>query len=153
MAIKKWAPFSAFTELEQEMHSLLDRVGARPWLEGFGWKPETDIYRDNGTLVVQAELPGLDPAEDLEIDVEENVLQIKGTKSESKEVSETDQYVTERRYGSFRRSVMLPNGVDPAAVSAVYDNGILTVRVPLPEDSTEEETRKVHVDVAVESGS
>jgi HSP20 family protein len=153
VAIKQWAPFSAFTELEQEMHSLLDRVGARPWLEGFGWKPDTDIFRDNGTLVVQAELPGLDPAKDLEIDVEENVLQITGEKSESKEIKETDQYVTECRYGSFRRSVMLPDGVDPAAVSAAYDNGILTVRVPLPEESAAEETRKVHVDIAVESGN
>jgi HSP20 family protein len=153
MAIMKWAPFSAFTELEQEMHSLLDRVGARPWVEGFGWKPDTDIYREDSTLVVQAELPGLEPAKDLDISVENNVLQIKGEKSESKEVSETDRYVSERRYGSFQRSVMLPEGVDPEAVSATYDNGILTVRVPVPETPTEEETHKVHVDVTTGSKS
>jgi HSP20 family protein len=133
------------------MHSLLDRLGARPWLEGFGWKPDTDIYRENGTLVVQAELPGLDPTSELDIDVTANVLHIKGEKSESREVKETDRYVTERRFGSFERSVMLPEGVDPDAVTAKYDNGILTVRVPLPEPSAEEGlVRKVHVDVAVE---
>lgn len=148
MAIAKWAPFSAFTSLEQEMQSLLDRIGARPWLEGFGWKPEADIYRDEGTLVIQAELPGLDPEADLDITVESNVLQIKGEKTESQEINETDRYVSERRFGSFRRSVMLPEGVDPDAVSAEYDNGVLTVRVSLPELPEEEEPRKVQVDVA-----
>ena len=74
MAIAKWAPFSAFTSLEQEMHSLLDRLGARPWLEGFGWKPDTDIYRRGGILVVEAELPGLDPSRDLTVDVDDGVV-------------------------------------------------------------------------------
>ncbi len=148
MAIARWAPFSAFTSLEQEMQSLLDRIGARPWSEGFGWKPETDIYREEGALVVRAELPGLDPDADLDITVESNVLQIKGEKSESHEVDEADRYVSERRFGSFQRSVMLPEGVDPEAVTADYDNGVLTVRVALPATPSEDEPRKVHVDVA-----
>lgn len=147
MAIAKWAPFSAFTSLEQEMQSLLDRIGARPWIEGFGWKPDADIYREEGSLVVQAELPGLDPEADLDITVEGNVLQITGEKSESHEIDETNRYVSERRFGSFRRSVMLPDGVDPDAVTAGYDNGVLTVRVSLPETPPQEETRKVRVEI------
>jgi HSP20 family protein len=130
------------------MQSLLDRIGARPWIEGFGWKPDTDIYREEGSLVVQAELPGLDPEEGLDITVEGNVLQITGEKSESEEIDETNTYVSERRFGSFRRSVMLPDGVDPNGVTAGYDNGVLTVRVPLPETPAEEEPRKVRIDVA-----
>jgi len=149
MAIAKWAPFSAFTSLEQEMQTLLDRIGARPWLEGFGWKPDADIYREEGILVVQAELPGIEPDADLDITIESNVLQIKGEKTESHEIKEADRYVSERRFGSFRRSVMLPEGVDPAAVSAEYDNGVLTVRVTLPETPAEGEPHKTRVDVAV----
>jgi HSP20 family protein len=153
MAILKWAPFSAFTELEQQMHSLLDRIGARPWSEGFGWKPDTDIFREEGDLVVLAELPGLDPDDDLYLTVEDNVLQIKGEKSESTAVEGDTRYVQERRYGSFQRSVMLPDGVDPTAVQARYDNGVLTVRIPLPEAATEEGGhQKIHVDVATGSG-
>jgi len=148
MTIARWPPFSAFTSLEQEMQTLLDRIGARPWLEGFGWKPDADIYREEGTLVVQAELPGLDPDTDLDITVESNVLQIKGEKTESHGVDEADRYVAERRFGLFRRSVMLPEGVDPESVTANYDNGVLTVRVLLPETPSDEEPRKVHVDVA-----
>ena len=146
MASKLWAPFSAFATLEQEMHSLLDRLGARPWVEGFGWKPDTDIFREDGALVVQAELPGVDPGEDLSIDLEENVLQIRGKKATAVEVNEADRYVTERRFGSFRRSVMLPDGVDLGLVTATYANGILTVRVPLPDTPTIE-PQSVHVDI------
>jgi HSP20 family protein len=150
--MKVWAPFSAFTSLEQEMHSLLDRIGARPWLEGFGWKPDTDIYRDDESLVVQTELPGIDPAEDLAVDVEDNVLQITGDKTQSREVSENDRYVTERRFGSFRRNVMLPNGVDPDTVTADFDNGLLTVRVPLPDvPEGGKEPRLTRIDIDVRS--
>lgn len=147
MAVVKWAPFSAFTALEQEVHSLVDRMGARPLLEGFGWKPDTDIYREKGALVVEAELPGLDPRADLEIDIEDGVLQIKGSKDEAKEISETDEYVRERRYGSFCRSVVLPEGVDGESVTATYDNGILVVKIPLPEATPEQETQRVKIDV------
>jgi HSP20 family protein len=133
MAIKVWAPFSAFTSLEQEMQSLLNRIGARPWMEGFGWKPDTDIFRDDGYLVVQAELPGIDPSDGISVHIEDGVLRIAGEKSEATGVSEGDRYITERRFGSFHRSVMLPDGVDAAAVTAAFYNGLLTVRVPLPE--------------------
>jgi HSP20 family protein len=127
------APFRAFTELEQEMHTLLDRIGARPWMEGFGWKPDSDIYRDGRALVVEVELPGVDPSADLEVHVEGNVLEVTGARFQSSGVDEADRYVTERRFGRFARRVMLPGPVDPAAVTADYANGLLTVRVPLPE--------------------
>ena len=68
MSEERWAPFQAFASLEQEMHSLLDRVGARSWVDGFGWRPDTDIYRDDSGMVVQLELPGIDPLADLDVD-------------------------------------------------------------------------------------
>ena len=150
MAIDVWAPFSAYASLEQELHTLLDRIGARPWLEGFGWKPDTDIYRHDGCLVVQAELPGIDPEADLTVDIRENVLEIVGERAESAEVDEKNRYVCERRFGAFRRTVMLPDGVDATAVTATFDNGLLTVRVPLPEvppGGAERRLTRVPVDV------
>jgi HSP20 family protein len=150
MATAKWAPFRAFTALEQEMHLLLDRLGARPWAEGFGWKPDTDMFRDDDEMVVQAELPGLDPTEDLEIDIEQNVLQISGTKSKSNEFDEADLFVRERRFGRFRRSIILPSGVTPDSVRASYENGILTVRVPLPAPSSDGDEQEAAVRVPVE---
>ena len=151
MTTERWAPFSAFTSLEQEMHALLDRIGARPWLEGFGWKPDTDIYREDVTLVVQTELPGIEPKTDLTVEVEDSVLQITGRKPESTEISDSNRYIKERRLGSFCRSVMLPKGVDPSAVTACYRNGLLTVRVPLPEASSEDSgSRRTPVEVTLD---
>lgn len=131
----KWAPFGAFTELEQEMQTLLDHFGGRPWLEGFGWRPDTDIYRDDTTLVVEVDLPGIDPSIDLHLNVVDNVLRIEGEKCESGEIDDTDRYLRERRCGCFSRNVMLPDGVDAAEVLAHYENGTLTVRIPIPEAS------------------
>jgi HSP20 family protein len=150
MSDEKWAPFQAFTSLEQEMHLLLDRVGARSWVEGFGWRPDTDIYRDDSVLVVQMELPGIDPLEDLDVDVEDNVLQISGHKMQAPDVTETDRFITERRFGPFHRDVMLPGGVDPSGITAAFGNGILTIRVAWPKVPPEQApSKRVHVSVAV----
>jgi len=153
MAIAKWPPFRAFVALEQEMHLMLDRLGARPWMEGFGWKPDTDILRHDGALLVQAELPGVDPLRDLQVEIEGDVLQIRGRKPHPEHVDDADRYVTECRFGAFERSVMLPSGVDAGSVTAEYDNGVLTVRVPLPESPPSVETHVVPFCVPVGSGA
>ena len=132
------------------MHSLLDRVGARSWVEGFGWRPDTDIYRADSVLVVQLELPGIDPLEDLEVDVEDNVLQISGRKTQAPDVTETDRFITERRFGPFHRDVMLPDEVDASGITAVFDNGILTIRVAwAAEPPKETPSKRVRVSVVV----
>jgi HSP20 family protein len=134
MAIVRWAPFTAFTSLEREMQDMLDRFGTES--KEFPWKPSMDVYRENGTLVLRAELPGIDPETDLTIDVEDNVLHIRGEKTFERELDETTRFIKERRFGSFRRDLMLPEGVDPGAVTASYEKGILTVEVPLPAEVT-----------------
>ena len=150
MSDERSVSFQAFTSLEQEMHSLLDRVGARSWVEGFGWRPDTDIYRADSVLVVQLELPGIDPLEDLEVDVEDNVLQISGRKTQAPDVTETDRFITERRFGPFHRDVMLPDEVDASGITAVFDNGILTIRVAWPAETPKETpSERVRVSVVV----
>lgn len=132
MAIMRWAPFSAFASLEREMQDMLDRFGSRPLLEGFEWKPSTDIYREGDKLVVRAEIPGIDPEEELTVELKDGVLHISGEKKVEKEISEDNRYLKECRYGSFRRQVVLPEGVDPESIHANFDNGILMVTVPVP---------------------
>lgn len=132
MAIMRWAPFSAFASLEREMQDMLDRFGSRPLLEGFEWKPSTDIYREGDKLIVRAEIPGIDPEEELTVELKDGVLHISGEKKVEKEISEDNRYLKECRYGSFRRQVVLPEGVDPESIHADFDNGILMVTVPVP---------------------
>lgn len=148
MVMTKWAPFGAFTELEQEMHTLLDHFGGRPWLEGFGWRPDTDVYRNGSTLVVEVDLPGIDPSRDLKIHVVNNVLRIEGEKCEAANVKEADRFVHERRCGCFHRSVMLPDAVNAESVSAFYDNGTLTVRIPVPDvEAADEHQHQVPIQI------
>lgn len=147
MAVVKWAPFSAFNSLERQLHTMLDQFSGRSWLEGFNWKPDTDVFTEGDTLFVRAELPGIDPA-NLTVEVEGTVLHIEGEKREEHEIEEGDRFVRECRYGSFKRDVMLPEGVLPESIDARFDNGVLTVSVPLPQAIPETPSK---VAIAVEA--
>jgi len=98
-----------------------------PWGAG-EWTPAVDIAESDKELTVRAELPGIDP-KDLEISVSGNQLVLAGEKKESSEREEKDFYHTETRYGSFRRVVALPDGIDTENVDAQYANGVLTLRL------------------------
>jgi HSP20 family protein len=128
--LKLWSPFFS---LEKDMQSLMDRLLGEHKGEKFDWRPTTDMYRENGTLVIKAELPGLDPAKDIEIAVEDDLLTIRGHKSADNEVIEKDRFMKERLFGSFERRIPLPDGVKAEAIAAGYDKGVLTVKVPVPE--------------------
>lgn len=130
MSIVKWAPFSAFASLERELQSMLDRHSGLP--ATMGWRPVCDIYHSNGDLVVNVELPGVEPA-DVAVEFDEGMLRITGEKIEEIQVDDDkDRFVRERRYGSFRRDLVLPEGVHATEIKARFDNGVLTVTVPVP---------------------
>ncbi len=105
----------------------------RPVAEDSGrlenWVPDVDIIDGEREVTVRAEIPGIDP-KDLEVTVSGDVLTISGQKSEEKEERGKAFFRSERRYGAFRRSLMLPPRVDPLKVSAEVDKGVLTVRIP-----------------------
>ncbi len=84
---------------------------------------------EDGHYVVRAELPGLDPAKDVDITVDDGVLTIKAERSEKKESKGRSEFA----YGSFVRSVTLPTGADEDDIKATYDKGILTVSVAVSE--------------------
>jgi HSP20 family protein len=79
------------------------------------------------------DLPGI-PEQDIAIELNDNVLTVSGQRSRETEQSTERYYRFERRFGSFSRSVTLPPGVQEDAVSANYDNGVLEIRVPKPEE-------------------
>lgn len=134
MSIVRWAPFSAFTSVERQMKSVLDQFAGRGWLEGFDWKPDTDVYREGDVLVVRAELAGIDP-DDITVDVEGSVLHLSGEKKIEHKVDEGDRFVHECRFGSFRRDVMLPEGIEAETIDAAFENGVLVIRIPIPADA------------------
>jgi HSP20 family molecular chaperone IbpA len=99
-----------------------------------------DYVRD-GTFVVRAELPGLDPAEDIEVRAAKGVLTISATRQEEA----GDKHRTEFRYGAFSRSLALPEGANLDRVRASYDKGILEVVIGLKDTEAETEARRIPV--------
>ncbi|MFF4582680.1 Hsp20/alpha crystallin family protein [Streptomyces sp. NPDC001389] len=98
------------------------------------WRPALDVHpipievtNSNGTYTLRAEMPGLDPEKDIEITVDGDTLTVSAEHTESTE----DKDHSEFRYGSFLRSVRLPGQIPTDGVEAAYEDGILTVRVPM----------------------
>jgi HSP20 family protein len=119
---------------------------ARRWPETFrnipfGGLPFGEMFRieqvtdDDGTMVVRAELPGVDPAEDVTIAIEDGRLTISGERHEQTETEDKHGYRSEFQYGSFSRSIRLPAGAHTDDVVATYRDGILEVRVPVDADA------------------
>lgn len=98
------------------------------------WNPSLDVCQDEKSVMVKAEVPGVKP-DDINISVLGNTLLISGEKKESDERKGDGFYHSERRFGSFRRSVALPPGVDPEKVSADYAHGVLTVRLEKSQEA------------------
>lgn len=95
----------------------------------------------DGTYVLRAELPGIDPAKDVEITVTEGVLSLRAERGEET----TEKHRTEFRYGTFARSVRLPAGAKGDEATAGYKEGVLTITVPVPETKTGTKTIPVRL--------
>lgn len=100
-------------------------------------------FQDGDEMVVRAEMPGIDPDQDVEITVTDHVLHITAERREETRTEDRKGYRSEFRYGSFTRSVGLPAGATEDDVRATYNDGILEVRVPI--DTVEAKARKIPV--------
>jgi HSP20 family protein len=99
-----------------------------------GWM-RVERFTDDGTLVVRAELPDIEPDKDLELTVANDVLHISAHREERTETKEKDFYRTEFRYGSFVRDIPLPQGTSDQDIAATYKDGILEVTLPKAEEA------------------
>ena len=99
------------------------------------WLPAAEGRLENGTYVIQFALPGVDPKE-VGLSGMDNVLTVKGERKANHDPTGKDYFVREVAYGTFQRTVMLPEGVDAAQAEAKYANGMLEVRVPAPRAAT-----------------
>jgi HSP20 family protein len=91
-------------------------------------------YREAGSLVVKAEVPGIDPDNDVDITLAGSQLQVTVRREEKSEHKDKEGYRSEFRYGTFSRTVNLPAAVDQDDIRASYSDGVLEVRVPTPEE-------------------
>ena len=112
------------------------------WREG-QLMPTINVAESEDAIIVTAELPGVAPGE-IEVTVEGDMLTIHGEKKEEKEEKGKSYHRTERRYGSFSRSIHLPSSVQSDKVKASSKDGVLTVEIPKREDA---KPKKIKIDV------
>ncbi len=150
MALVRWEPVRELTSIQNEMNRLFNTFFDTPTAGTGGngntlrrWIPAMDLVETEDHFVLKADLPGLTEA-DVNVEVEDNVLTVSGERKAEHEDKREGYVRVERSYGSFRRSLTLPEGVDPEAVSASFDKGVLEVRIPKPE---ERKPRRVAIQV------
>jgi HSP20 family protein len=138
MAIIRWDPLRDMTQVQGQFNRLLDQVWSG---RQESWLPAVDVFDTKEAVVLKAELAGID-LDDIQIEVEDNVLTVKGERRLEETVDDERYHRIERRFGSFQRSLALPQNVKAEEISASYEDGILTVTVPKAE---EEKPRRIEV--------
>lgn len=141
MALVRWDPARELDLLQGDMNRVFDSFFQGRGLGATGgngsvarrWIPPMDLVEADDEYVLRADLPGLD-REDLEIEVKDNVLTVSGERRAEHEDRKEGYHRVERSFGRFSRSLDLPEGVDPSAVGADFDRGVLEVRIPKPEE-------------------
>ena len=97
------------------------------------WHPVVDVYEEEGSYVVKAELPGMD-RKDIEVDIKDGVLALTGQRSSENEVKEGKYFRKERAYGKFYRAFNLPDNLNEDEIKAEFKDGLLTITLPKPEE-------------------
>ena len=139
MAIVRWEPMRELSSLQSEMNRLFSTVFDTPTGAGNGaaamrrWLPAMDLVETADAFVLRADLPGMSES-DVTLEVEDGTLTLSGERKAEHEVSKEGFHRVERAFGSFSRALTLPKGVDPEAVTASFDRGVLEVRIPKPEE-------------------
>lgn len=154
MALIRWRPrteldpFRNLMGIQDEINRLFDFSFGRLPSDRMGlfegeWAPAVDVYEDENKVVVKAELPGMTD-KDIDANILNNTLTIKGEKKKEEEKKEQSYYRLERSYGVFQRSITLPSHVASDKVKASFKNGVLEIELPKKEEA---KPKQIRVDV------
>lgn len=132
-----WDPFADLNRVQRELEKNFFGPRNRP----ADFAPAVDVHEDEEALVLRAELPGV-KREDIDIQVDGNVLTLKGERKLEKEQESRRYHRIERSYGSFVRQFQVPTNIDATAIDAELNEGVLTLRLP---KKAELKARKIEV--------
>jgi len=134
-------PFALLRQMSREFDRLFEEQAwpsfgwpslfRRTVAEGPRWVPEIDVFQKDDRLVTKIDLPGM-KKEDVKVEVTDGYLSISGERKSESEEKKNQFYRCEREYGSFYRTVPLPEGVQPEDIKASFTDGVLEVSVPVP---------------------
>ena len=129
-------------EFESGMHGLQQQGGRAGSGVSTFWNPQVDVFQRGDQIVVRADLPGL-KKEDVNIEIDQNTLTIRGERRQELEDRSEDFYRSERSYGTFQRSIPLPEGVTPDDAQASFNDGVLEITVKTPRQ--QQRSRRVQI--------
>jgi len=141
MEIVPWRPFGELSSFRKEMDRLWDRaLGETPFTGTFGdvWSPSVDISETKDSLVIKADLPGLE-AKNVNVSISGDVLTLRGEKKAEEEEKDEHYHCVERYSGSFQRVLQMPSGVKADQIEATFDKGVLKVTLPKVEEAKKKE--------------
>lgn len=144
--LTRWDPFADFGLMRQRIDRMFEDLTDG---EQGTARAKIDVIEKDGDLVVRADMPGIKP-EDINVEVEGDVLTIRGQHEESKKEEGENFLRRERTYKSFARSLSLPPNVDPSAIEATCHDGVLEVNVPVPK---EQASRPITIKPKASSGA
>ena len=127
-----WGPDTFF-------HGSLHDLWGRKLVHGFG---DTDVHETSSVIKISADLPGI-KKEDIQIKCVGNVLTLKGERRDTEELSKDIYGNMERAFGTVYKSIRLPPLVNPQSISAEYQDGVLTITIPKPEQSLEQQKETI----------
>jgi len=130
--------FGELSRVERQMEDLFDRFFRDLWTpmgqaaQGAG--PALDVVDQKDEVIIRADLPGLEQ-KDVEVEVQDNTLVLRGQRKEEVEGGEGDYYYSERWSGSFTRAVQLPTSIDANRITATFKNGVLEIHLPKAQEA------------------
>jgi len=130
----RWEPFRELTSLQQELGRYINGLSQLPTRGSQTWLPPVDVWETDTELVYAFDVPGV-PEDKLSIEVHDDTLTISGERTRTSDANGDHFYRFERQFGAFARGVGLPQGVDDSNISANYQDGVLEVHVPKPEEA------------------
>ena len=153
MALIRWEPASELNTIQSEMNRLFNSLFDSPTRPTAGaartrWVPAMDLVESGDHYVLRADLPGVSE-QDINVELDSGVLRISGERKSQSTEDRGGFRRIERSYGTYARSVSLPKGVDADAVQASFENGVLEVTIPKPEQI---KPRKVSIAVGPGAG-
>ena len=132
MAIVRWEPLRELAALQNEMSRFVGSAFGEGNGQQRAWVPAVDVWETDKEVVYAFDIPGISEDE-ISIEFEDNSLTVSGERERTKEISDERFYRFERRFGSFSRTIGLPQNVSEDQIKADYEDGVLEVRVAKPE--------------------
>ena len=141
----RWEPIRDLMSLQNEMTRLLDSLQPGDVTSPDGmWAPVLDLAEQDDAFLIEVDLPGVRP-EDVDITLDQNLLAVRGERKTSSIVTQENVRRSERRYGSFLRTISLPSHVDADGIQADFEDGVLHITVPKAEQA---KPRKIKIGTA-----